>query len=73
VKNPKQYEALKDKGMSKKRAAKIANSPGASERGGHKRGSGGNAKQGALLPSTRRRAARVARRGPTPDLSCAAT
>jgi hypothetical protein len=33
VKNPKQYEALKDKGMSKQRAAKIANSPGASKRG----------------------------------------
>jgi len=34
VKNEKQYEALKDKGMSKERAAKIANSPGASKRGG---------------------------------------
>ncbi len=28
VKNQKQYGALKDKGMSKERAAKIANSPG---------------------------------------------
>jgi hypothetical protein len=27
VKNEKQYEALKDKGMSKQRAAKIATSP----------------------------------------------
>jgi hypothetical protein len=34
VKNEKQYEALKDKGMSKERAARIANSPGASSRGG---------------------------------------
>jgi hypothetical protein len=34
VKNEKQYEALKEKGMSKERAAKIANSPGASSRGG---------------------------------------
>ena len=34
VTNEKQYEALKDKGMSKERAAKIANSPGASSRGG---------------------------------------
>ena len=34
VKNEKQYEKLKDKGMSKERAAKIANSPGASSRGG---------------------------------------
>ena len=36
VKNEKQYEALKEKGMSKERAAKIANSPGASSRGGQK-------------------------------------
>ena len=36
VKNEKQYEALKEKGMSKERAAKIANSPGASSRGGKK-------------------------------------
>ena len=34
VKNEKQYEALKEKGMSKERAAKIANSPGASSKGG---------------------------------------
>ena len=46
VKNEKQYEALKRKGMSKERAAKIANSPGASSRGGKASGSGGNAKQG---------------------------
>ena len=41
VKNEK-HEALKDKGMSKERAAKIANSPGASKRGGEKSGSGGS-------------------------------
>ncbi len=46
VKNEKQYEALKDKGMSKERSAKIANSPGASSRGGKKSSSGGNASQG---------------------------
>jgi hypothetical protein len=40
VKNEKQYEALKDKGMSKQRAAKIANSPGASKRGGEQSHSG---------------------------------
>jgi len=40
VKNEKQYEALKDKGMSKARAARIANSPGASSRGGKSSGSG---------------------------------
>ena len=46
VKNEKQYEALKDKGMSKSRAAHIANSPDASRHGGHKSGSGGSSKQG---------------------------
>jgi hypothetical protein len=40
VKNEKQYEALKDKGMSKQRAAKIANSPGSSSRGGKSSSSG---------------------------------
>ena len=46
VKNEKQYEALKDKGMSKERAAKIANSPDASKKGGKSSGKGGNSKQG---------------------------
>jgi hypothetical protein len=46
VKNEKQYEALKDKGMSKQRAAKIANSPEASSHGGKSSGKGGNASQG---------------------------
>jgi hypothetical protein len=46
IKNEKQYEALKDKGMSKARAAKIANSPDASKHGGKKSGNGGDAKQG---------------------------
>jgi hypothetical protein len=32
VKNEKQYEALKDKGMSMARAAKVANSPDAAGR-----------------------------------------
>jgi hypothetical protein len=40
VKNEKQYEALKDKGMSKQRAAKIANTPDASKKGGKASGSG---------------------------------
>jgi hypothetical protein len=46
VKNEKQYEKLKGKGMSKERAARIANAPGASRRGGKKSGSGGHASQG---------------------------
>ena len=43
VKNERQYEALKDKGMSKERAARIANSPDASRHGGENSGSGGYA------------------------------
>jgi len=46
VKNEKQYEALKEKGMSKQRAARIANSPDASSHGGKKSGSGGSSSQG---------------------------
>ncbi|HEX5428487.1 MAG TPA: Rho termination factor [Pedococcus sp.] len=46
VKNEKQYEALKDKGMSKQRAARIANSEGSSSRGGKQSGSGGDSSQG---------------------------
>jgi hypothetical protein len=42
VKNEKQYEGLKKKGMSKERAARIANSPGASSRGGKQSGSSSN-------------------------------
>jgi hypothetical protein len=40
VKNEKQYEGLRKKGMSKQRAARIANSPGSSSRGGKSSGSG---------------------------------
>jgi hypothetical protein len=41
VKNDKQYEGLRKKGMSKQRAASIANSPGASKRGGKSSGNSG--------------------------------
>ena len=34
VKDDKQYEGLRKKGMSKERAAKIANTPDASSKGG---------------------------------------
>jgi len=40
IKDDKQYEGLRKKGMSKERAARIANSPGASKRGGKSSGSG---------------------------------
>ena len=46
VKNEKQYEALKDKGMSKQPAARIANAPDASKHGGKSSRSGGNSSQG---------------------------
>jgi hypothetical protein len=49
VKKEKQYEALKDKGMSKERTARIANSPGASKRGGqksHSKSSASSSKRG---------------------------
>ena len=46
IKNEKQSESLRDKGLSKARAARIANSPDASKHGGQKSGSGGNPKQG---------------------------
>ena len=58
VKNEKQYEKLKDKGMSKERAARIANSPGSSSRGGKKSGSGssrGSSSQGGT--TTQKKAA----------------
>ena len=40
VKNDKQYEGLRKKGMSKERAAKIANTPNASSKGGKTSGGG---------------------------------
>jgi hypothetical protein len=48
VKNDKQYEGLRKKGMSKERAAKISNTQGASKKGGKKSkgGSGGGTKEG---------------------------
>ena len=39
VKNEKQYEGLRKKGMSKERAARISNAAGSSSRGGKKSGS----------------------------------
>ncbi|MEA2443292.1 MAG: hypothetical protein QOJ12_584 [Thermoleophilales bacterium] len=44
VKDDKQYEGLRKKGMSKERAAKIANTPDASKKGG-KNSSGGGGKK----------------------------
>jgi hypothetical protein len=44
VKNDKQYEGLRKKGMSKERAAKIANASGSSKKGGENSGGGGGSK-----------------------------
>jgi hypothetical protein len=48
VKSDKQYEGLRKRGMSKERAAKIANTQNASQKGGKKQkgGSGGGTKEG---------------------------
>jgi hypothetical protein len=40
VKDDKQYEGLRKKGMSKSRAARIANDPQSSQKGGKASGSG---------------------------------
>jgi hypothetical protein len=62
IKDDKQYEGLRKKGMSKERAARIANDPNSSSKGGKASGSGKrrNAKsQGA----TRAQKAAAGRKG----------
>ena len=63
VKNEKQYEALKDKGMSKERAAKIANSPGASSRSGKKSGSGSSSRSNSSQGGTTAQKKAAGRKG----------
>jgi hypothetical protein len=63
VKNEKQYEALKDKGMSKSRAAKIANSPDASKKGGKKSGSGSSSKSSSSQGGTTQQKKAAGRKG----------
>jgi hypothetical protein len=63
VKNKKQYEALKDKGMSKERAAKIANSPGASSRGGKKSGSNSKSRSSSSQGGTTAQKKAAGRKG----------
>jgi hypothetical protein len=62
VKNEKQYEKLKEKGMSKERAAKIANSPGASSRGG-KKSSSSNTRSSASQGGTTQQKKAAGRKG----------
>jgi hypothetical protein len=45
IKDDKQYEGLRKKGMSKERAAKIANASGSSKKGGENSGGGGSRSQ----------------------------
>ena len=63
VKNEKQYEALKDKGMSKERAARIANSPGASSRGGKKSGSSSSSRSNTSQGGTTAQKKAAGRKG----------
>ena len=51
VKDDKQYEGLRKKGMSKSRAAAIANSPGASKKGGKNSHSGGSSQSSKISGS----------------------
>jgi hypothetical protein len=59
----KQYEALKDKGMSKQRAARIANSPGSSSRGETKSGSGSSSRSSASQGGTTAQKKAAGRKG----------
>jgi hypothetical protein len=63
VKNEKQYEKLKEKGMSKQRAARIANSPGASSRGGKKSGSGSSSRSSSRQGGTTQQKKAAGRKG----------
>jgi len=63
VKNEKQYEGLKKKGMSKQRAARIANSPGSSSRGGKKSGSGSSSRSSSSQGGTTQQKKSAGRKG----------
>jgi hypothetical protein len=63
VKNEKQYEGLRKKGMSKERAAKIANSPGASSRGGKKSGSSSSSRSSSRQGGTTAQKKAAGRKG----------
>jgi hypothetical protein len=63
VKNEKQYEKLKEKGMSKSRAARIANSPGASSRGGKKSGSSSSSRSNSSQGGTTAQKKAAGRKG----------
>ena len=62
VKNDKQYEGLRKKGMSKERAAKIANTPDASKKGG-KNSRGGKSGGGSSKGGSKAQKAAAGRKG----------
>ena len=62
VKDDKQYEGLRKKGMSKERAAKIANTPNASKKGGRSSG-GGSQSSGSGQGGTKAQKAAAGRKG----------
>ena len=62
VKDDKQYEGLRKKGMSKERAAKIANTPDASKKGGKSSG-GGSKSSSSSQGGTKSQKAAAGRKG----------
>ncbi len=62
MKDDNQYEGLRKKGMSKERAAKIANTPDASEKGGTSSGSG-KRRQATSQGGTKAQKAAAGRKG----------
>ena len=50
IKDDKQYEGLRKKGMSKQRAASIANSTNSSSKGGKQSGTGGGGSKSQSAP-----------------------
>ena len=62
VKDDKQYEGLRKKGMSKERAAKIANTPDASKKGGKASG-GGSKSSGSSQGGSKAQKAAAGRKG----------
>jgi hypothetical protein len=63
VKDDKQYEGLRKKGMSKSRAAAIANSEGSSSRGGKKSRSGAASKSSSKQGGTTQQKKAAGRKG----------
>jgi hypothetical protein len=63
IKNDRQYEGLRKKGMSKSRAAAISNAEGSSSRGGKKSGSGGASKSSPKQGGTTQQKKAAGRKG----------